>query len=52
MSHCQCLERTKVDVGNEFLYLGVLLDSCLKLDVHVENLYNQTLYKLGHIVKA
>ena len=43
---------TKLDVVPEYLYLGVIIDSSLKFNSHVNNTYDKCVNKLGLICKT
>ena len=43
---------TKLESVSDHIYLGVILDNNLSLNMHVQNLYDKTVYKSGLIVKV
>ena len=45
------LEEQKLEIVNEYLYLGILMDSNLWMNLHVDTLY-KALYKLSLISKT
>ncbi len=42
----------KLEVVSEYLYLGVIIDSGLKFNLHVNNIYDKCVKKLGLIAKT
>ena len=46
------INNTKLDSVNEYLYLGVIIDSGLKFNAHVNNTYDKCVKKLGLICKT
>ena len=46
------INRNRLDNVSEFLYLGVLIDSGLKMNAHVEMTYDKCVTKLGLISKT
>ena len=46
------INNTKIEQVDEYLYLGVLLDAGLKLILHVEMTFDESVRKLGLICKT